>query len=239
MTNDPSIGSTGTASASDRATQVASSTTESAKEQGRHTAAVASEQLSSVAAEATGHARDLVGELRTQVDQQAGTQKQRISEALRAITTELQQMVDSGGGSGVATEVVRQIASRAQGLQTLIDDNEPADLLTQGRHYARQRPGAFLLGALAAGIVAGRLTRGSKQAIEPTGQTTDVAGYGTSASTPAAQAPIDLTTGAPGYGEQTFEPSGYEPGYAGTGTTGIPASPSAGSGRPYSGGGMP
>lgn len=242
MTYDPnsgstgSSGSTGTPSSSDRAGQVASSVKESATEQGRHTASVASDELHSVAAEVTSQARDLFGELRTQVDEQASTQKQRLSEALRTFTHELQQMADSGGSSGIATEVVRQIATRAQGLQSTIDDNEPADLLTQGRHYARRRPGAFLLGALTAGVVAGRITRGSKSTVGSSRSTTPV---GTAASMPAAQPPIGLTRGGTGYGEQTFEPSGYEPGYAGTGTTtGIPATPATGTGRPYSGGGV-
>ncbi len=236
MSYDPSQGSTGTSSATERASQVASSTTESAKEQGRHAATVASDELHSVAQQATTQARDLFGELRTQVDEQATTQKQRLSEALSSFTQELQKMADSGG-SGTATEVVRQIVGRAQGLQTLIDDNEPADLLTQGRHYARQRPGAFLLGALTAGVLAGRITRGSRASVSPSGSGTQRPAVGTSASLPAAQPAIGLSSGT-GYGQQTFEPSGYEPGYAGTGTTpGIPTSPgTTGTGLPYSGG---
>lgn len=224
MTYDPSSGTTGTSTTSEKAEQVATS----AKEQGRNAAAVASDELHTVAAEVSTQARDLVGELRTQVGEQTSTQKQRLSEVLRTFTDELQQMADSGGGSGVATELVRQIASRAQGLQQQIEQGEPADLLNSGRHYARQRPGAFLLGALAAGVLAGRITRGSKSQIGSS-STPSRPQVGTAASMPLATPPIDRTTGA-GYGEtSTFEPSGYESGYA---------APTAPGTRPYSGGGQ-
>ncbi|HKC26518.1 MAG TPA: hypothetical protein VKB75_00770, partial [Jatrophihabitans sp.] len=36
----------------------------------------------------------------------------------------------------------------------------PGDLVDELRRFARRRPGAFLMGALAAGVVAGRLGRG-------------------------------------------------------------------------------
>lgn len=226
MTYDPSNGSTGmtpstTSDDPSRAEQVATS----AKQQGRQTAEVAGEELRNVASEVSSQARDLFGELRTQVGEQTSTQKQRLTEALRTFTDELQEMAKSGGGSGVATELVRRIAARAESLHSQLDRHEPSDLLDQGRSAARQRPGSFLLGALAAGAVAGRLTRGSK---------TDVSEAPDSSPRPTA-APaspaIDLTTG---YGEPVFEPSPYETGHAGT-TPGVPTSPT---GQPYSGGGL-
>ncbi len=43
-----------------------------------------------------------------------------------------------------------------------LSHHDASDLLEQGRSFARRKPGTFLLGAVVAGVVAGRLTRGAK-----------------------------------------------------------------------------
>ena len=70
-------------------------------------------------------------------------------------------MASQGGTSGLAAEVARQAAERARSFSSSIDGREPAELLDDLRGFARRRPGLFLLGALAAGVVAGRLARGA------------------------------------------------------------------------------
>ena len=45
-----------------------------------------------------------------------------------------------------------------------LDQRDPGELLDEVRGIARRKPGTFLLGALAAGVVAGRLTRGAVDA---------------------------------------------------------------------------
>ncbi len=206
-------------STSDKAAQVASSAKDSAKDvastakgQAAGTAEVAGEELRTVAAEAADQAKDLLAELRSQVSEQAGTAQQRLTEMLRAFTDELQQMTDRSEQSGPATQLVRQVAEKAEALHDQLDRNDAAQLLGQGRGVARRRPGAFLLGALAAGVVAGRLTRGAKTETAATGTAavTDPTPYSGDLATPPGQASIDLTTPAAGYGEPVFEPSPYE-----------------------------
>jgi len=46
----------------------------------------------------------------------------------------------------------------------MLQNREPADLLEEVRSFARRKPGLFLLGAAAAGVLAGRLTSGVKAA---------------------------------------------------------------------------
>jgi hypothetical protein len=104
----------------------------------------------------------LLGEARTQVSQQAGTQRDRLTEALMSIGSELEEMADKGGQGGIASEIARQAARQIRSMAGQLDGREPADLLGDVRGYARRRPTAFLVGALAAGVVAGRLTRGIK-----------------------------------------------------------------------------
>jgi hypothetical protein len=73
-------------------------------------------------------------------------------------------MRGEGQQDGVAAQVVQQVAGQARGLAAHLDDREPTELLEDVRRFARRRPGTFLLGALAAGIVVGRVTRGAKAA---------------------------------------------------------------------------
>jgi hypothetical protein len=73
-------------------------------------------------------------------------------------------MARSGSQSGPAGEVVRQAADKLTGVADWIGQREPGDLLEEFRGVARRRPGLFLLGAAAAGVLTGRLTRGVAEA---------------------------------------------------------------------------
>jgi hypothetical protein len=141
--------------AKDQAAQVGQTATEA----GGQVARTTKDQAANVVGEATQRARDLIGEARTQVGDQAGAQKGRAVEGLRTLGDELRQMADRGEGSGLATEVARQAASRAHGLADHLDRHEPAELIDQVRSYARRRPAVFLTGAAVLGVLAGRLTR--------------------------------------------------------------------------------
>jgi hypothetical protein len=136
----------------------------SAANAGGQVAATASEQAKQVAQEATQQGRNLVGEAKTQLQGQARGGQQKAAQSLRSIADELGSMAQGGGESGPAAEVVRQAASKMEGLADWIGQREPGDLLDEFRSFARHRPGVFLLGAAAAGVLAGRLTRGAAAA---------------------------------------------------------------------------
>ena len=74
---------------------------------------------------------------------------------LRTVADELQEMAAKGGQSGLATEVAQQAAERIHGAASWLEQREPGDLLQAVRDFARRRPGVFLAGAAAAGLVAG------------------------------------------------------------------------------------
>ena len=152
--------SSGAPSTTDVARDQASQVGQSASGAASHVAQHSKGQIGDVAAEAQRQARDLLGEARTQVSQQAGTQRDRLTQALISLSSELDEMADKGGQGGIASEIARQASQRITSLAGSIEGKEPADLLGELRSYARQRPTAFLVGALAAGVVAGRLTRG-------------------------------------------------------------------------------
>ena len=131
---------------------------------GREVAGTAAEQAMQVAQEAKSQARDLIGEARMQVRSQAQTGQQKAAETLRSLADELQQMALSGSQSGPVSEVARQAADKLTGVADWIGQREPGDLLEEFRGVARRRPGMFLLGATAAGVLAGRLTRSAAAA---------------------------------------------------------------------------
>ena len=156
-TGAPGTGASGTGEV---AREQASEVGRSAGGAAAHVAKHSKEQVGEVAAEAQRQARDLLGEARIQVSQQAGTQRDRLTEALMSVGSELEEMAGKGGRGGIASEVARQASRRVVSVAGQIEGREPADLLGELRAYARRRPAAFLVGAVAAGVVAGRLTRG-------------------------------------------------------------------------------
>ena len=109
-------------------------------------------------------------------------------------------MADNSEQSGLATEFAHQASDRTGSIADWLDGRQPGDLLNDVRDFARRRPGAFLLGALVAGVVAGRLTRNLASS---GGSDTDRA---SDTSTSFASAPLSSTR--------------YESSTAGTITTG-------------------
>jgi len=157
----PTAGSGGTdstdASVKDKATESA----QAGKEAVGDVAKTAAGQAKEVADEAKTQARDLAGEARTQLRNSAGEQHRNAVSNLRSLSEELRSMAGSSEQNGVATDLVSQAADRTHSVADWLDQRRPEDLLDEVRRFARRRPGAFLLGALAAGMVAGRLTRGA------------------------------------------------------------------------------
>lgn len=170
--------STGTGAAQQRAQetagtarQQASEVAGTAKEQAGAVAQSAQEQAGAVLGEAKHQALGVLDELRHQVDEQSSTQRDRLSAFLRQAGQELSEMAGGSQGSGIATSLVRQAGDRASTWGDTLDRHQPAELLDQVRSYARRKPGTFLLGALAAGLLAGRMTRGATAASSRTSDT--------------------------------------------------------------------
>jgi hypothetical protein len=169
---------------------------------GRHVADTAAEQAGQVAQEAKRQARDLLGEVRDQATQQARTGQQNAADSIRGLADELREMVDNGDRHGTASELAAQAADRLGGVADWIGAREPGDLVEEVRRFARRRPGAFLLGAAVAGILAGRLTRGAVDAQRDTGSDTD------RFPAPDSMAPLPVVP------SPAVRPVGPPPGYA-------------------------
>jgi hypothetical protein len=180
------------------------------KEAASDLASTATEKAQDVVAQAKGQARDLVGEARGQLRSQAGDQQRSAVTNLRSLGDELRSMSQNGDQNGVATHLVDQAADRVHGVAGWLDGREPEDLIDEVRRLARRRPGAFLVGALAAGVIAGRLTRGviaeHQDDSSGSGAGSDSSPQlGSGGPRPAADAPYagGVDTGRHTYGEPT------------------------------------
>jgi hypothetical protein len=164
-------GTTGGSSTDTSTTERAQQAASTAADESKHVAGVAASEAKGVAGEAVQHARGVVGDavtqVRDQLDDQGRQQKDRLAGTLSTFGDDLGRMAESG--SGMAADVAQEVAQRVQSFSRHIDGHEPAELLEDVRRFARQRPGTFLLGSLAAGVVVGRLLRGTKDAVEAAG----------------------------------------------------------------------
>src|SRR4051794_22892336 len=136
----------------------------SAAQESRRVAGVAQQEAGSVAAEAKDQVSNLLDQARSQVSEQGGVQRDRLVQTLTTFSDDLDHMAEQSDRSGMATDLARQAAGRVRDLSNRLDGREPSQILDDVRAFARRRPGAFLMGALAAGMLAGRLTRGAKEA---------------------------------------------------------------------------
>lgn len=178
-----------------------------------------------VAAEATGQARHLLGEARTGLVGQVSEQQVRAAASLRSLGDELGRMADGSEQGGLATDLVRQAAGHTGTVAGWLEDREPGDVLHEVSEFARRRPGVFLALAAGAGVLAGRLTRGLKDA--PSGGLADAGsrkavGPASVANTQDLSGALDVTaasgavaqssgSGVPAPGEAGGQHRGPEP----------------------------
>jgi uncharacterized protein YjbJ (UPF0337 family) len=147
------------------AKQEARHTADTAKGEAKDVAGTAKDEARTVVSESKQQAAGLLDEARSQADDQARTQRDRVVSTLRTFGDDLEKMANGEQpGDGMARDVARQVADRAREISGRMDGREPTELLDEVRSFARRRPGTFLLGAVAAGVVAGRVSRGAKDA---------------------------------------------------------------------------
>lgn len=151
-------------SKTDAAKEQASAVGQGAAQAGQQVASVAKDQAQNVAVEAGSQAKDLLNQARSELTEQAGAQQKRLSETLRSLGDELESMGHHSEQQGIATDLVKQVSGRAHDAASWLESREPGSLISELQSFARQRPAAFLALAAGAGLVAGRLGRGVKDA---------------------------------------------------------------------------
>jgi len=194
----------------DVAKEQAAGMTQETAQAGQHVASVAKDQAAQVTAEAGRQAKDLLGQARSELSQQASSQQQRLADGLKSLSRQLHSMAHSSDQPGLATDLARQGGEVTDQLASWFDGREPAAVLRDVRSFARRRPGAFLLMAAGAGLLAGRLTRGLK----------DQAGDGSGTVSGGGQQGLtsgSAGAGSLGYPETSGLTTGVPGGYAGSG----------------------
>lgn len=162
-----------------------------------------------MAHETRRQAQDLLRQGQSQLKDQTVAQQQKAAQGLTSLATELRSLADgtSQGAPGPARDLLQQASGYLEGFADKLQNREPAQLLDEVRSYARRRPGMFLLGAAAAGIVAGRLTSGVRAAH--------------SDSNTSGRTPTNYVDPTPTYSDATYADTTYaDPAsaYTGTGT---------------------
>lgn len=198
--------------------QAAAST---AADESKHVAGVAQGEAAKVASEATAQVKSLAGEATTQVTEQVSDQtkqqRDKLVSTLGTLGDDLDQMAERSDG-GLASDVAREVAGHTRSFTSYLDGREPGELLDDVRDFARRKPGTFLLGALVAGVVAGRLARGVKDAAggpgsgEPAVPTAPAPTFGSQPTGDAVPEPYTPATTAQPYAAPTGDPlSGFGP----------------------------
>ncbi len=184
MVNDQTGGfetQTTTSTAKNEAANLASE----AKGSAQQVTGVAKDQAAKVASEVGYQAKGLLHQVTGELRSQAGSQQQKATSGLQTVSQQLHSMAD-GADSGVASDIVRQVAGRVNDVASWIENREPAELLEDVKSFARRRPGLFIAISAGAGLLAGRLTKAlvtnahdeSSQAGFTGGTTTVDYGYG-------------------------------------------------------------
>ncbi|MBA2497927.1 MAG: hypothetical protein H0V33_12690 [Acidimicrobiia bacterium] len=153
-----------------RAAEVASSTKDGAaavagatKAQAGEVVGAARSEVRDVADNAKQQARRTVDEAAVQLRTQAEEQTVRLAHTFGALADELRTMSEAGDG-GTAHDLARQASQSLDRVGARLAGDGVDGVVADLKRTARNRPGLFLLGALGAGVAAGRLLRGTQAA---------------------------------------------------------------------------
>jgi hypothetical protein len=131
---------------------------ETSAEAAREVAGAMKDKASDVTSDLGQQTRRFAGQTRDELVDQASRQKDRATDTLRSVGDELREMAEHGQ-AGLGAQLAQRGAEFTDQAADFLQKHEPGDLLEEVRGFARRKPGTFLLAAVAAGVVAGRLTR--------------------------------------------------------------------------------
>lgn len=180
-------------------------------------AQTAKSEASNVAQEAKYQARNLMDQTRSELRGQVNNQQSALAEKLNGWASELGSMASKSDESGTMTDLAQEASRRVAEISHWLDNHEPRDVLDEVKRFARRRPVAFLAIAAAAGVVAGRATRGAVAAntsVDSGRESTPARAYGGDAYRG------DYEDAA--YGDRIYQDGGYTPRYGESVPTGAP-----------------
>ena len=161
---DDSSGAGGVASAAkEQASQLGSEVGEQAKAVAGET----SQQVRATVDEARQQVRRLARQTQDEVLSQVDNKSGQAAAGLRSVAGQLQAIADGRTSeAGPFTGYAQQAAERVGTIAERLQSNGARGVVDDVTDLARRRPGLFLIGAVGAGFLAGRLLRSGKAAID-------------------------------------------------------------------------
>lgn len=142
------------------AKRAAGDVAEHGKQKGGEVADSARAEARSVASDAKDHAADVLGTARSELRTQAAEQAKTVSATLSDIGRQLGDMADgSNEPEAQVAQLARSAADSLSQRAERIDEGGLDGVIDDVKRFARNRPGAFLLGSIAAGFAIGRLAK--------------------------------------------------------------------------------
>ncbi|SES43328.1 MULTISPECIES: hypothetical protein [Lentzea] len=136
-------------------------------------AVTAQEQIGHVVRETKSQADNVLRSAKDRVAGEADAQAKKVSTQLDRIADELSSMAESASPDALSAGAVRRVADTGRQAARFLDERGASGLLSSAQHFARRRPGAFLLGAAVAGFLVGRVAKSatgspdSRSAVQP------------------------------------------------------------------------
>ena len=158
-------GAGGGTETSEQAKQEAQHTKDEASRQARATADTAKDEARQVVDEARSQARNVVQEAKQVGRTRADEQAERLAGAMHQLHEQANALLDGRPDeAGPVGDYARQFSDAVGRYADRVDELGFEGILRETSRFARRRPGAFLLAAAGAGLLAGRMGRGASDA---------------------------------------------------------------------------
>ncbi|MEU1009682.1 hypothetical protein [Streptomyces sp. NPDC005890] len=207
---------TGTGAAGEKVMTEATATADQAKQAATEVAGTAADQTKAVVGEARQQAGTVVDQVCSRVVDEADGQTRRAAEALRQWAHDLSGLAESAQQDSPARSLAAQAADKGHRTADYLEKQGAQGIVSDLQQFARRRPGAFLGGALLAGLAVGRLAKaaGTASRSDGSGREQEAAARPDRAvTTTAAPQPLPPAAAepAPGTSPQPFPASTAEP----------------------------
>jgi hypothetical protein len=146
-----------------------SATAGQAKQAAGEVAGTAADQAKAVAGEARQQAGVVVQELRSRARDEIEEQTRRAAGALRHWADDLAGLAENAQSDSPARSLAAQAADGGHRAAAYMERQGVEGVLSDVQGFARRRPGAFLGGALLAGLAVGRLAKVTAKANQSSG----------------------------------------------------------------------
>jgi vacuolar-type H+-ATPase subunit H len=147
----------------------ASATADQARQAAGQVTSTAAEQAKVVAGEARQQATTVIDDLRSRVVKEAEGQARRAAGTLRQWSDDVAGLADRAQSDSPARSLAAQAADRGHQAADYLEKQGVEGVVSHLRDFARRRPGAFLGGAVLAGLAAGRLAKAAGKAQQSSG----------------------------------------------------------------------